>query len=407
MKHITIHATDTREFRECRWRWHWGGKGRQNLELREPLQNDARRFGTAIHKALEAWYMTEGNFVQAVATLDIYNEKWGDSFNYDLARGMVAHYAMMVNLEDEEYVPLYAERPFKVLLHHEPRRLKVWLAGTWDLVIASKATERIYVWDHKTAATPKIEDYYTDEQMIAYAIAGEIEFGDLFDGIVMNVLKKGLPAMPQPRKDGLLPDYTPDTTYEVYLQHILDLGLDPETPHHRKHLDILASKPNQFIQRGHIAPNRAQKEYVRDTLVQVALDMHEKSLRLYPSPSPIRCNQCEFRGPCEERRSGGPWELMLHENYAVKGERYDTDTTPQAPGVSGSGQGVTVEGGDRGTGEGTTPETRGSRIIRFPGSYGNPDGGHGSTSDSEAGAVPASTGPRPPARGRRTDNQHR
>jgi hypothetical protein len=325
---MILHTSDARIFRDCRRKWEWTSRQRQNLE---PIAPDLKFWlGTACHFALEHYYgKSDRDAVASLAEFDNWTvtEITRIRHEYDLTEeqktrleetrelglGMLRHYFEWAP-EVDDFEVLSTEQEFEVPLIIDGNEIPgVRLAGRLDGVIRFPATKDIYVFEHKTAISIQPENLVLDEQAGSYVYAAEQLYGYEVKGILYNFLRKKVPTVPQKLvAGGLSKNKSIDTTYSIYLRTIEQCELDPND--YTDFLEMLAQRPNAFFHRELVIRTRAE---IRDLVTRfywVAREMSEKPV-LYPSPDGLKCKMCPFVQICVAMANGADWQFLLKSKY--------------------------------------------------------------------------------------------
>lgn len=213
---------------------------------------------------------------------------------------LVTYYHETIYPDDKDRLEvLMAESTFNVpFVDRMDRRHKIWrYMGKWDLVVRDRDTNRILIMDHKTTQSiPRNEasNFNLSTQPIAYSYAGlylstlplkkdlqRITTSDVGilpaalkaiapdapfwpkdipppDGFAVNVIRKKVPKKPpllkSKTKDGkarISKSQGTDTTHALYLESILENGLDPND--YEDVLDRLQNRGDVFHHREELA----------------------------------------------------------------------------------------------------------------------------------------------------------
>ena len=222
-----------------------------------------------------------------------------------------------VNVEERAYVPILD--PSGNTLPGTPL-----LTGRIDLVVQRE--DGIWIVDHKTAAgRHDSRALDVDDQLTGYCYIWYRLTGDIPRGAIYNVLVKDPPKPPKQLKDGSLSrDKSQRTTFELYLQSIHTLGLDPND--YEEHLNWLGQKEwSQFFLRELIERNLEELESFEKRLYYEYLDM-QKSIDLeewrYPNPSQWNCPGCGMLPLCQTLEEQGDPDYIIENMYEVMEPRY-------------------------------------------------------------------------------------
>ena len=348
---MTTYRTSERiTFKKCRRLWDYTSQNRMALE---PTRMDNNlSFGIAVHVGLEAYYNPDtwdylddkskaevavAKFVEEMtrqlkeekkANLGSVTTERQQQFDeyIELGTGMLRHYGEWAPERDRELglIPVAVEEAIKVPIG-EVNGETIYYQARIDMV-ARHGDGSLWLWDHKTAAYMSTDYGYLDldTQISSYFWIYEQAFGELPKGMMYNELIKKVPGPPKQLKNGTLSqDKRQNTTFALYVKEIDRLGLDNEP--YGAMLDYLASKEEDYFNRikvtRSIAEIEAQAQYIRAEIVDMLYDP-----AIYPNPSKLYCNRCEFRTPCTIRNEGGDDSFLL-DDRALYRERESEEVT--------------------------------------------------------------------------------
>lgn len=279
--------------REHRFRYWQGYQPRSQAE--------SLRFGTLIHKGLEAWWRATGEDRQEQAIAAIWAARPNEM---DAARALAMLLGYHTRWADEAIEVLAVEREFRIPLINPATGAP---SRTWDLAgkmdgIARLADGRILFVEHKTtseSAAPG-SDYWRrlrlDGQVSIYYAAAQLIGFDasacLYDVLrkpAIRPLKATAPEARRFTKDGRL--------YSG--QRLTD-----ETPeeHHARCIDVIAEEPNSHFARAEVPRlDREVTEAMADTW-QIARVLRENDIQGFYPRNPDACVRygriCGFFGVC-------------------------------------------------------------------------------------------------------------
>lgn len=359
IKIFRLSTTERQEFKECRRRWDFSSLSRQALEPNRPAM--ALWFGTGIHHVLEHLYMRRkaeaepgmGDLVgssEEEFVVDLWNDwteneiakmeklngpLWDEQKEAlrdsgTLGREMLQHYVRWSSVAD--YVEpngfkqiLYTEKEFAVWVpgpDGEPYHFtdgsgqvwEIWLVGRLDLFVED-FDGRIWVVDHKTSKDKLDTEILTlDDQMTMYIWAAQRILQKEIAGCLYNVLRKKLPVVPRVLASGkgLSKDKSIDTTYDVYLQAILDNGFDPKD--YEDILHMLKNKDAGFFTRAKVYRNQHEIAMAGRMLLMEAIDMLNDPY-IYPSPTWDCRWKCDFKDLCLTMNRNDDVDYLLKTLY--------------------------------------------------------------------------------------------
>lgn len=296
--------SELKAFRRCNEEHHIGyGLGYRTIVEANPL-----RFGTMIHKGLEAWWNEpdpSARLMAALAALPL----GGDPFELARAVQMLSGYDLRWN--DEQWETLAVERQFRVPLVNpltgKPSRLFV-LGGKIDAIARSVDNGRVYVVEHKTTGDDLTtgSEYWQalqlDAQISMYYV-GAKALGFDVSGVLYDVLGKPkqqpLEATPVDKRkyrqsDGVLysnqraADETP-LEYEARVR------------------DAIAEAPDRFYARGTVVRLDDEERLAAWDTWTLAHMLHESERAQRFPRNPDACRRwgrlCDYFGVCTRTES--------------------------------------------------------------------------------------------------------
>src|SRR5258706_5239960 len=371
-----IRTSDRGIFKDCRQRWDFTSKIRQDYE---PKGGQIHfNFGASIHDGIETRYNplitsnneelaigaflgSEQGFMKAEAKLyidEILPQEKIDEFNErrELGVGMLKHYFQwckdtddilrVVKVEIEFEVPIPARNLNDYVYNVEAfgygfdndltcycddceQFHPVVYQGRVDMIVEDKHG-RYWIWDHKTAGQFGSTEYFDlDDQCGSYIWALQRMLGLPIMGVVYNRLLKAVPHPPEVLKNGSLSKNKQQrTTYDLYIK-AMELHAQPYAPY-AEFLEFLKAKPNQFFQRVEVHRGPEEIPIIERRILMEAIDMLDDP-KIYPNPGMFTCMGCAFKTPCLATQDGSDVEFILRTNY----QKRETD------GISGSSNGST------------------------------------------------------------------
>lgn len=343
---MTEHYLRTSErnlFKDCQWKW-W----QEYVERLKPRKSEsvALWFGTGIHLALEKWYIPgRKRGVNPVETWIKYVEdSQADTEYINLYQD--GEFSEAVEAKElgidmlENYLDFYGEEPhLEVLAAEEPFNVKILhdefepgedggihrvgtashYVGTIDLVFRDHEAGRIYLADHKTAASlgsSNTQYLPLDDQAGTYMTvaehilkkSGKIGPKEKVSGIVYNYLAKKMRDTRPTNSEGFA---TNKPQKKHYVAQLTGEGLDKMTVAQLVSLaeeqgvevvgEVSKQQPAPTLERKislrSQAEKRSQLERIRDDLT--AMSLVENGI-LPPMKSPSRnCSFCPFKELCE------------------------------------------------------------------------------------------------------------
>jgi len=181
--------------------------------------------------------------------------------------------------------------------------------------IAKDSKERTWLMEHKTFKNLPDENFrFANQQAILYTwVMPQIGFPEA-TGVIWDYIRTKIPTEPQVLKSGKLSKAKKiDTTYDVYLQAILDNNEDPE-----EYQDILQQlKGNEinFYRRIHMPVRKAMVQPVVEDLIETAKEI--KALHDVAKARSLdrHCTYCSFRSLCQAELQGLDTEFIMKAEY--------------------------------------------------------------------------------------------
>jgi hypothetical protein len=211
---------------------------------------------------------------------------------------------------------LYTEKEFAVPIPDpstgEPYRYtdpsgqvwEMWLVGRFDMIVLD-VDDWVWVLDHKSSKDKLNKDLLIlDDQMTMYQWALREIFRlwnspyiNKIAGCYYNVLRKKLPTIPRVLVNGksLSKAKDIDTTYDLYLQAIMDNGFDPAD--YQDILQYLQGQPNTFFERAKVRRNQYEIAHAGSLLLLEAIDMLNAPY-IYPNFTWDCRWKCDFKELC-------------------------------------------------------------------------------------------------------------
>lgn len=333
MKH-SIHVSDIQAFLQCRRAWNFSSNLRQHLTTIEPYK--PFYLGTVVHKYFENWYKPQH-------PLEPTNKEWmytADELRampnalpefIDFGAQLFEHYLLWVqslaptpvSYSDDQFQVLSVEQDFNVPIY-TPRGTPsstIRFAGRVDGVWRSKVDGKLYLHEIKTTSSidNRIGQLQFEMQPTAYMLAMSEVYNEPIAGVVYTLLRKKLPVEPDILKNGMLSQNKGiDTTPELYIaavrKHHPGITNAEIKLKYGEILNQLLNQPNRFFRRVLVTRSTAQLDEMRNTLYQIARDMTNPRLTVYPSPGYF-CSNCLFQTPCVAMSNGQPVAPILLQHY--------------------------------------------------------------------------------------------
>lgn len=272
VRKYTIHPTTLDRLSTCRLQWYWS----RNYQSRRGAT--ALELGSAVHYALEQYYKTGENPVQAFREYAKRSPSKLETTAVDLGITMMKNYVaayqgeklttMATELEISRRVPIPSNE-----YSPKPNSGHIFLAARVDAIVKDRVTGRLFAMEHKTFETFYSLQLETSHQFVAETWLADgwakKYLGDRVVGLIYNGLRKKA---------------TPGPTTKLFERHALYVNeTQIDTLLHRVYWEVLEASDPKF--------------------------------KIFPQPGVMKCNLCEFRGPCIEYMRGGDSSFMLENLY--------------------------------------------------------------------------------------------
>jgi len=235
-----------------------------------PTVSPALVFGSAIHKALEAFYcmpkndrslesvllVFEGELINLMTVEDRYSP---NSFENGLA--LLREYCRVY--KNDPWEATHVEKEFEFLLHEDPK-IKVFYHGTIDAIMVNSQTKETAVFDHKTTSQMGVtfsQRVNPNFQFAGYVWAAQ-QMGVKTNSFIMNGIQKK--------------NTIPKTKREITPNQMLRV-------------------PTEFTA-GQI------REWKENVLAILNTYLYQDKYNFFPMNAPSPCTQyggCQFREICE------------------------------------------------------------------------------------------------------------
>jgi hypothetical protein len=288
-----------------------------------------------------------------------------------LGRGMINWYVMN-HLPVAEFVPVYVEVKFQVPIedeqgrqlyckcdkcwakfaawylsqtegsfnpnkHLEPVRRNEWIGlpvvyeGRIDAIVRDVHGE-YWIVDWKTTIRMMNEDVdiilELDDQVSGYVWALRKQLGLNIRGFRYIELKKGYPKPPAELKVVRLGrsfsvSTNQDTDADTYVRTVSTR--DPQAYKeglYDQFIEWLTLEGPKFITDHKVYKRPVQLENFGRHLYQMASEMLDPDLALYPSPGRFSCGFCAYKEPCMDMESGGDYQYALETSFETKPRYY-------------------------------------------------------------------------------------
>ena len=334
----SIHVSDITNFLKCRRAWNWSSAIRDNLEAAKPYA--PFYVGRAIHycieenilhktpyeDSLDAFVLNERNQMGGVPADEIFALEE----NLDLVSGMLRHYDLTWGTESNQTFAndkmefLNVELEFTVPLGI-PGREDIVLSGRFDGVFQHLPSRTFWLWETKTtrSITELLNGLANNLQNYIYLWAMKQMDYLPVRGMLYNILRKAAPTEPKLLQSGFLSQAkNMATTYAAYLDAIKRTHPTFDgryiNEYYGPHLYWLSQQENGFFLRHPIRRNDEELENVMAWVRQIALEMVNPSLPIYPNFNWMACNFCQFRNPCLMTDRGADITSVMQTDYRRK-----------------------------------------------------------------------------------------
>lgn len=346
-----IHVSDVRTYLQCRRKWQYVSPLHQYLEPTASYPPFV--VGRAIHYALEAYYDSGQTIRLADAAFNWFSaeikakhqhmmeaEREQMAENLELTIEMLRHYNLWVQRYlhagkwSDQYLDFIAmETEFKTSMRNSRGHYaRNWFfAGRFDGIVRHKQTGEHWIWETKTSrSTGELANsLWNDNQVNAYMIAAQNLFKVPIVGVLYNVMRKKIPTHPKRLQSGLFSvAKNQDVSYDSYLATILKEDPRPEdvseedyrkaiTTHYGTFLDYLLEQENQskWFMRVPIRRTPEQLRLAENDLYNIATEMVNPDIAIYPSPSWISCKWCMFKEPCGRLDRGESDQIIIQNEF--------------------------------------------------------------------------------------------
>lgn len=344
-----IRTSERSNFKKCRRMWDYSSQNRMNLE---PVKmNNNLSFGIAVHVGMEEFYHPENwhfptevktNLAKVAFAQEIERQKSAEaearsgldderkqefSDQLTLGLGMLEGYGEWSEKYDKGITPIAVEMKYQVLIPDESG-IPLIINGrpvVYQMradVILRDEHGRLWIMDHKTAGSFSDLGFLDlDTQLSAYPWVVQGVLGERVEGTLYNELLKSVPERPKVLKKGNLSvDKRQNTTAELFLAAIRENGLD--TAPYEDMLDYLRDNPREYYRRTPSPRTPEELEYQGQLILYEVRDMlignNGQGPSIYPNPSKINCNGCDFRAPCVVENERGDVGFILNDPSAYR-----------------------------------------------------------------------------------------
>ena len=284
--------------------------------------------GSIIHEMDEAW-IEHGEFE---SVLKKYEKEYKKMFIEEQQEfgDIIGDMRMIM----EGYIKKWKGKDLKYL-EREGTRTEHWLefplvpgilfTGKIDK-IGQDQKKRVWLVEKKSfkKSLPKEEIRFTDLQTTLYYWAAPLCGFPKPMGIMWDYVRAKAPAIPEPLKNGSLSKKKSiDTTYEVYLAAIKELGLDPKD--YKDILDQLKHQTDKFYRRIYLPAPHALVEPLLVDLKQTALEIRELGEISRVRTLTRDCGWCDYYSLCQAELRGLDTEFIRKKEYKERSDEIGED----------------------------------------------------------------------------------
>ena len=346
MQLLHIRTSERSTWKRCPQQWYWSYvENLSSLRKRNPLW-----FGTAVHSSLAARYVPgskrgslDSTIGAGIASLDEVREMivksdeeeevWVDAHALliDMVTGYVNHYG-----EEPHIEVLMPEHPFQARL--QPKFLggrPIQYDGTFDLALRDNEAKEVWIGEHKTAASIRLDHLPLDEQNGSYITFAEqilrrdglIRPKEKVRGVMYNFLRK-IMADTRPTNDAGLATNKPQKSHyidalmkhhqvseEKYLKNLTLVKLEELAAEAGLTVlgDVSKQQPGPRFVRSKQYRSMAQRKRMVDRIKEEAVfleQMRSDSPRYPIWKNPTKdCSWCEFYNLCHLDEMGDQVEV--------------------------------------------------------------------------------------------------
>lgn len=355
-----VRGSEKQLFKRCPWAWNQAYRhGMRSKRTADPLW-----FGELVHIALAAWYCGPGlkrgpNPAETFARLAVEEEmrffKTEDATEEDRARytdlrelgaTMLQGYVDRYGRDDSWHV-ISPEQTFSFNIpfpehgwEDETREFLARYVGTYDLVYRDLTSDWIWLGEHKTAKTIRVDHLPLDDQAGPYFATarrtllnqGLIRPSDHFKGIMYNFLRKALPDLRPVDSEGYACNKPTKADYITAIQaHQPDALTGKESLEKLAHIaealkvQVLGERskvqPSPLFKRHPVPRTRAEQksqlQRMQDDLV--VMEMTRRGEIPITKTTHWSCAKlCDFYDICRLHEHSGNWKELRSVSFRVE-----------------------------------------------------------------------------------------
>ncbi len=328
MDQFRASVTEMLDFMRCRRMWNYVSKNRMHLQ--PVVGPNALSTGVFIHRVLELQVTMPSSdaIVQAISEAwEDYLAKYQSAVGTQPAEAEIDLFSKSLITAQQivqNYFRCYGENTLEqIQMRYEVAESdweleiapNVVLTGKFDGVLTN---DHGHIWliDHKTysGSAPDVDQMHNDFQFNVYVWAARQLFGRC-EGLVYDGILKSVPSKPKLNSDGKsMSRQLIKTTRELYLEALLDAGLDPEP--YQAHLEKLPTW-NDTFKRVVLQLNPNTKVWA--SIVAGIIGDMQRAI-LYPNLRWEGCWDCSFKALCNMEQHGlSPTDAyMIHSGSYIQ-----------------------------------------------------------------------------------------
>lgn len=368
-----IHTSELRSFLGCRRRWNWGYRERIVPDVQaKPLQfgiafhiametfynpdtwsqtSPQEKTKLAIEAFIHECEAQRNKFLQVTGQTTLMQAD-GDDYTerIDLGIGMLEWYGLQIHPEqDTWFKPVMVEVPFQVpilnpdtgeplrcfapLVNPEDSPLNprtcgqvhaygavVTFDGRIDMIVQDLVNGGYLIWDHKSAAQIRRDDrlLHLDPQVNGYTWAALIGLGIDIRGFLYVEYRKDFPKPPEPlsrpyKGRRFSTNKTSPTDYLNFTRTVE--RFDPDGVKAGRYDEFIAylqtADAPVFHKRFPILKTEDNLKSVAQHIYDIASDMIDPKLKVYPNAGTYSCSGCAYYTPCLSQFLGEDYQHAL------------------------------------------------------------------------------------------------
>lgn len=191
---------------------------------------------------------------------------------------------------------------------------------------------RYWIYDWKTAGRMMAsEDWLRFDTQITWYCWALWSIGYPVAGFIYVEMKKAIPVEPEPHKKGMRRlgllysvSKSMDTTAELYEQTVRENDNLAYTQGLYDDFIAFLKGPEgpKYHQRHQIHRNAHELKTAGEVIFDIASDMTDPNVRIYPAPGKFNCQNCAFQEPCLSQNRGEDYEYTLDSLFEKRERHY-------------------------------------------------------------------------------------